>query len=200
MKKIFQLTKLALGVVGALAIGVPLYALPAALTLPPGPRPGLEALTLPQAARRLQQAGKTGWPLVEAARRLVAERMRYSRRNSFDTSSRAFARGYGYCTQQAYALAGLLARLGFESRVVHAFQNRFPDGRVGAHAWVRVTVGGETRDIDSLLYDPQTGEITFRPRSKVQAIDPVFKLMAWWGATAVNAHRYYLTGSDGGTL
>jgi transglutaminase-like putative cysteine protease len=122
--------------------------------------------------------------------------MQYSRRNSFDTAARAFERGYGYCTQHAFALADLLERLGFEARVVHAFQNIFPDGSLGAHAWVSVTVEGEARNIDSLFYDPRAGEITITPISEVLGISPIFKLFAWWGATAVNAHRYYLTGRD----
>ena len=93
--------------------------------------------------------------------------------------------------------ASLLAHLGFEARVVQAFQNRFPDGSVGSHAWVSATVGHETCYLDSLFYDAQAGEITFTPLSKVTGITPVFKLFTWWGATAVNAHRYYVTGKDG---
>jgi hypothetical protein len=179
-----------------LVMGVPLYAIPATLTLPNGPRPGIRKLTLAQAASQLQGAGRTGWQLVESARALVDRRMQYSRRNSFDSAARAFERGYGYCTQHAFALADLLERLGFEARVVHAFQNEFPDGSRGAHAWVSVTVDRETRYIDSLFYDPQVGEISFIPLSEVLGISPVFKFFAWWGATAVNAHRYYLTGRD----
>jgi len=180
----------------AVAVGTPLYALPATLSLPRGPRPGLEPLTISQAAQQLRATGQTGWPLVEAARALVAERMRYSRRNPFDSAGKAFARGYGYCMQMAYALARLLTRLGFEARVVQAFRNRFPDGTVTSHAWVSVTVEGETRHIDSLFYDAQAGEIDFTPLSEVTGISPLFKAFTWWGGTAVNAHRYYLTGKD----
>jgi transglutaminase-like putative cysteine protease len=134
--------------------------------------------------------------LVEAARALVAERMQYSRRNSFDKAERAFSRGYGYCTQQAYALVSLLTQLGFDAQVVQAFQNRFPDGGEGAHAWVSVTVDQETRQIDSMFYDAQSGALMFEPLSVVTDISPTFKAFAWWGGTAVNAHRYYLTGKD----
>ena len=79
-----------------LLIGVPLYAVPATLSLPPGPRPGIKEITIQEAAQHLLASGKTGWDLVEAARSMVAERMKYSRRNSFDPAGRAFERGYGY--------------------------------------------------------------------------------------------------------
>jgi len=196
MNSLIKKIKIVMLAILAIMVGVPFYAMPATMTLPQGPRPGIEKLTLAQAADQLRASKRTGWQLVEAARALVARRMDYSRRNSFDTAARSFERGYGYCTQQAFALAELLGRLGFEAQVVHAFQNKFPDGSLGAHAWVSVTVDRETRYIDSLFYEPQAGEISFTPVSDVLGISPVFKLFAWWGATAVNAHRYYLTGRD----
>lgn len=180
----------------AILVTVPLYALPATLTLPAGPRPGLEELTIQGAAQQLKDTGKTGWELVESARALVADRMQYSRRNSFDSSGRAFERGYGYCTQHSYALKHLLTELGFEAKVVQAFQNRFPDGEVASHSWISVTVDDETRHIDSLFYKEDADELDFTPLSKVTEISPAFKLVAFWGGTAVNAHRYYLTGKD----
>jgi transglutaminase-like putative cysteine protease len=180
----------------AIFAGLPLYALPATLMLPRGPRPGIGELTLAGAAAQLRATGKTGAALVEAARALVAERMQYCRRNSFDSPSRAFERGYGYCTQHAYALADLLARLGFEARVVHAFRNRFLDGGKSGHAWVRVTVDGAERDVDSLFQDATTGELTFTSLSRVLDHAPLFRLVTQWGEAALNAHRYYRTGKD----
>lgn len=187
-----------IGLIAGLVIilGVPLYALPATLTLPSGPRPGIEKMTIAQAAQQLRESGKEDWSLVEAARTLVAERMQYSRRNSFDPTEKAFERGYGYCMQHAYALTTLLIDLGFEAKVVHAFQNRFPDGEVTAHAWVSVRLNDEIRYIDSLFYDEQAGKLAFTPVSEVLEIGPAFKMVTVWGGTAVNAHRYYVTGKD----
>jgi hypothetical protein len=190
------LAKIALGSIVAILIGVPIYAVPATLSLPTDPRPGIEELTIESAAQKLKQTGLKDWELVEAGRAVVAERMHYSRRNSFDTAARAFERGYGYCMQHAYALTALLAELGFEAKVVQAFQNKFPDGQVTAHAWVSVTLNGETRYIDSLFYNVQERELDFTPLSAVTDISPTFKLLTFWGGTAVNAHRYYLTGKD----
>ncbi len=196
METVIKLGQKAVWVGLLFLVGVPLYALPATLSLPRGIRPGLSPLTIDQAAARLQNGPSTGWALVEEARALVGKRMAYSRRNSFDTAQRAFERGYGYCTQHAFALVDLLTRLGFEAKVVQAFQNRFSDGEVTSHAWVIVTLEGETRYVDPLFYDEQAGTVDFIPLSAVTEFPPVFKIFAWWGGTAINAHRYYVTGKD----
>jgi transglutaminase-like putative cysteine protease len=182
--------------VGATVVGLPLYALPAMLSLPAGPRPGIKDLTLAEAARQLWGTGKEGADLAEAARALVAERMQYCRRNSFDSPPRAFQRGYGYCTQQAYALTELLTRLGIEARPVYAFRNRFPDGKLGGHTWVRITLDGGERDIDLLFYNAASEQLTFTPLSTVRRHTILFKWVTQWGEAAVNAHRYYCTGKD----
>jgi hypothetical protein len=188
-----------IGIVGFLLtvlVGVPLFALPATISLGWRTRPGLPHRTIAQEADQLRESGETGWTLVEAVRALVEGRMAYCRRNSFDAAPRAFARGYGYCQQQAHALAGILNRLGFTTKVVGAFRNKFPDGVIGGHAWVQVTYAGETRDIDSLFYDQGAGEITFTPLSRVFDYTPAFRFFAGWGSSAVNAYRYYRTGKD----
>jgi transglutaminase-like putative cysteine protease len=177
-------------------VGVILYALPATLSLPRGRRSGVEPLSIQEAAQRLRLSGQSGPALVEAARRLVGERMQYCRRNSFDLYPRAFARGYGYCQQSAYALAALLTELGFSARVVTAFRNDFPGEGVGGHAWVHVAVDGRTQAIDPLHYDPASGQLTFTPLTRVFEYTSFFRYFAGWGSTAVNAHRYYVTGRD----
>lgn len=183
-------------ILGVFLLGVPLYGLPAVLTLPAGTRPGLEPLAISEAALLLAGSGKSGWELVEAARSLVEERMAYSRRNSYDSYELAFERGYGYCGQTSFALAELLSRLGFEAKVVQAFENLFPHGSVSSHSWVRVTIDGQVRDVDSLFYDAESEKITFVPLSEITGIPLLFKALMDWGAPAVNAHRYYLTGKD----
>ena len=191
-----MIARLVLASILVILFGVPLYAVPATLSLPPGTRPGVEKLTIEQAAHELKDTGMTDWELVEAARALVAERMQYSRRNSFDPAGKAFERGYGYCTQHAYSLTSLLTELGFNAKVVHAFQNRFPDGEVTAHAWVSVRVEEDSRYIDSLFYDEQAGELEFTPVSEVLDIGLAFKMFAFWGCTGANAHRYYVSRKD----
>jgi transglutaminase-like putative cysteine protease len=193
----WMIGKLILGMVGAILAGLFLYVLPATLSLPRGRRPGLEDLTLTQAAMRLRQSSAKGWHLVEAARLLVGERMAYCRRNGFDSYTRAFRRGYGYCEQSAFALANLLQLLGFEARSVHSERNRFPgrDAPTG-HAWVRVQIGGETREIDPEHQDPATGEFLFEPGDDTREYSLAFRVMARLGCPIANAYRYYHTGSD----
>jgi hypothetical protein len=196
MNIITAIILIALLAIAAIGVGLPLYAVPAILSLPAGQRPGVERLTITQAAQQLRTSGLTGMALVEAARALVGERMAYCRRNGFDNHRRAFERGYGYCQQSAYALMDLLTQLGFEAKVVQAFKNRFPGGRITSHAWVSATVAGETRYIDPLFWDAATGEVAFIPLSPVLAFSPGFRILAGWGSMAVNAYRYYHTGKD----
>jgi transglutaminase-like putative cysteine protease len=196
MKTFLTLCGIACGVTGVIVAGLPLYALPATFSLPRGRRPGIDDLTLEEAASQLRATGKTGMTLVEAARALVADRMDYCRRNSFDSPATAFRRGYGYCTQQAYALVELLTHLQIKARAVYAFRNRFPDGAVGGHTWVRVTEDGEVRDVDSVCYDAERGTLDFVPLSRVHHHTRFFKWLTQWGEAAVNAHRYYRTGKD----
>jgi transglutaminase-like putative cysteine protease len=196
METVWIFGKVFIMAMAAIIISLPLYALPATFSLKAGPRQGIEELSLAEAASQLAATGRTGTALVEAARALVADRMQYCRRNSFDSPATAFERGYGYCVQQAYALTDLLARLHVEAKVVHAFRSRFPDGTVDGHAWVRAIVDGKERDIDSLFYDADTGELTFTPLTKVLDHTPLFKAVTQWGEAAVNAHRYYRTGKD----
>jgi len=187
---------LVVGFILSMVVGLVLFALPATFSLPRGQRPGVEPLTIAQAAGRLRQTGCSGAALVEAARKLVGERMQYCRRNSFNLYGRAFERGYGYCQQSAYALASLLKELGFDARVVTAVRNEFPGPRITGHAWVRVVVDGQTRDIDPLFYDPVSGKLAFIPVTKVFEYTTFFRFFAGWGSAAVNAYRYYKTGKD----
>lgn len=196
MNNLIKVSKITLSFLFGILISVPLFAVPATLSLGRGMRPGLKRQNIAQAANTLRESRLTGWSLIEAARKLVQERMAYSRRNSFDIASKAFERGYGYCQQQAYALADILTHLGFDARVVGAFRNRLPDGRVGGHAWVRVIFEDETRNIDTLFYDELIGNITFTPLSAVFDYTPAFRVLAGWGSISVNAYRYYRTGKD----
>jgi transglutaminase-like putative cysteine protease len=197
LKSVWMLGKVALGLIGAILAGTFLYVLPATRSLARGRRPGLEDLTIEEAAVRLRQSGVQGWDLVEEARLLVGDRMAYSRRNGFDSYKTAFRRGYGYCEQKAFALAGLLQQLGFDARPVHSRRNLFPDRDAPTgHAWVRVSYNGQTREIDPEYQDPATGEFLFEPLGEAREYSLAFRVLARWGSTIVNAHRYYRTGSD----
>ena len=194
---VWMIGKIALGAVGVLFTGLFLYVLPATLSLPRGRQPGLEDLTLDQAAVQLRQSGAEGWSIVEQARLLVGERMAYCRRNGFDSYKTAFRRGYGYCEQSAFALAELLGKLGFDAWPVHCERNRFPDrDSPTGHAWVQVSYGGETREIDPKHQDPATGGVLFEPLHEAREYSLPFRVLARAGSVVLNAYRYYRRGSD----
>ncbi len=200
MKKIILLLLLLPLVILVLAT---LYALPAVLSLPSGPRAGLVPMTIDEAVARLRASDKTGWVLIEAARALVGRRMRYGRRNNWEHYQTAFSRGMGFCQQRAFALCNILQRLGFQARVVHAIRNRFPEGRISGHAWVQVYYeeqepgsSGEAAwiDIDPEWYDPQTRRLTTQPLTRVTPLRGLFRIFSGWGSGVVNAHVYYREG------
>jgi transglutaminase-like putative cysteine protease len=196
METVWMIGKVTLGLVGVLFTALLLFVLPATVSLPGGRRPGLEDLTIEEAAVRLRQSGAAGWDLVKEARRLVGERMAYCRRNGFDSYKRAFRRGYGYCEQSAFALTNLLQLLGFDARPVHSERNRFPDRAAPTgHAWVRVFYNGEPRGVDPQYQDPSTGEFLFEPGPDAREYSPAFRVLARWGSPIANAYRYYRTGS-----
>jgi len=167
------------------------YALPAIISLPSGIRPGLQELTIDEAVDSLKETGLRDMQLVESARKLVAQRMEYCRRNSYDSFDKAFRRGYGFCQQQAFALASILQKLGYSASPVQAYRTQFPDGNIGGHAWVSVHFNGGEYYIDPVYYDEENKEFTCIPRSEITGFSPFFRLLSGWGAATINAHRYY---------
>jgi transglutaminase-like putative cysteine protease len=71
-----------------------------------------------------------GWALVEFAQRLVCRSMTYSTTNSLDSPLVAFEKGQGYCWHRASILNRILRELGFDSRLVHAYKNLFPESEL----------------------------------------------------------------------
>jgi len=173
-----------------------IYAIPAMISLPGGIRPGLNELTIKEAANLLNNTDLHGLDLIEEARLMVNERMAYCRRNSYDSYQKAFKRGYGFCQQQAFALAEILQELNFEAVPVQAMQTRFPDGNIGGHSWVRVRLNGRDFFIDPIFYDSEKHEVTFTPLSNVTGFSKFFRILSGWGSATINAHRYYTSGSD----
>jgi transglutaminase-like putative cysteine protease len=118
-----------------------------------------------------------GWEQVAYAQHLVARKFTSSRLNTWDTPSRAFERGMGYCEQQALALKHIYDRLGIESRGVLAFRCAFPagvidgipwPGGVSAHAWLRVRIGDTELDVCPGSLNNTPGVTHFETLSKVR--------------------------------
>jgi hypothetical protein len=155
----------------ASAAGFVLLLLPARRALRgrgPVAQDGIE--TLDDAVAACRRSGLQGWELVTFAQRLVYRKFRYySCRNLWDTPAQAFRRGMGYCTQYNLALKQILARLGFDVRVVFSLKVRVadaPEWTMG-HTWLRVCVAGETRDVCAGHADNLPGRVNFVPIAPV---------------------------------
>ncbi len=155
-------------------------------------------MTLENALAVCQNSGLHGWDLVQFAQSLVGREMTYSYFNSWDTPQAAFEKGQGYCWHQAGALNWMLTRLGFDSRLVHAFKNQIPqkglDGVVikahtSGHIWCRVIVGGVEKDVCPGHADNRPGQVHFTPLSRVKDWNPRIAFLSYYGSAAVNALR-----------
>lgn len=155
-------------------------------------------MNLKQAAQQCRATGLQGWDLVAYAQKLVNRTMRYSVENSLDMPEQAFENGQGYCWHQASALNIILRELGMDSRLVHAFRNRFPEtvlmgvvvhNFVSGHVWCRVRIRGEERDVCPGHRDNVPGKVHFIPLGKVREWNKIIGFFTYYGAALFNRHR-----------
>lgn len=157
-----------------------------------------EPTTIEDAVCICHESGLSGWNLVAFAQRLVNKRMPYSFFNSFDFPKKAFELVMGYCWQQSGALNIILKRLGFKSRLVHAMRNEFPDVvrngvtlhlGVSGHAWCRVRIGNEEKDVCPGSPDNEPGKVHFKTLSKVYNFRGPIVFFSYLGSAVVNRKR-----------
>jgi len=143
----------------AAAVAIYLLTIPLLRRLPKPSRVSVDGITtIDDAVEACKRTELHGWDLVAYAQNLAARKFTYSRLNTWDTPSRAFERGMGYCEQQALALKHIYDQLGIEARPVFALRCTFlgtvvdgvlsPEG-VSGHAWLRVRIGDEELDVCS---------------------------------------------------
>jgi hypothetical protein len=139
-----------------------------------------------------------GWELVTFVQQLAARKFAYSRRNPWDGPARAFARGMGYCQQQALALDAIYRRLGIASRPVYAMRCHFPPEEVhgipepagvSGHVWLRVRVDGEERDVCCGDARNTPGTVHFAVLSPVRELYPWLRPITHLGSALENARR-----------
>ncbi len=150
---VIMLAMLAAGTAGFLALM--LWSL-SSLRLPRARRVTFHGVTtIGDAVNTCQQSGLIGWELAISAQQLAVRTFCYSRRNPWGTPGRAFARGMGYCQQQALALGRIYAGLGIDVQPVYALQCRFPpttihglpeSERMSPHSWLRVRISDGDRE------------------------------------------------------
>jgi len=167
--------------------------------LPKQRRVSMDGVTsIDDAVEACRRTHLQGWDLVAFAQTLVARKFTYSRLNTWDTPSRAFERGMGYCEQQALALKKIYNRLGIKSRAVFALRCTFPGkevdgmpspGGVSGHAWLRVRFGDEECDVCPGSVKNTPGVTHFEIRSKVRTWQPWMRPLTHLGSSIENIRR-----------
>jgi len=154
--------------------------------------------TIDDAVEACQRTHLQGWDLVAYAQHLVARKFTYSRLNTWDTPSRAFERGMGYCEQQALALKNIYDGLGIETRPVFAMRCVFPaktvdgmpwPGSISGHAWLKVKIAGEERDVCPGSFTNSPGVTHFGVLSKVHTWYPWLRPFTHLGSSLANIQR-----------
>jgi len=176
-----------------------LWSLPSLWLLPKARRVTMNGVTtIDDAIAACQQSGLTDWALVAFAQQLAARTFSYSRRNPWDTPARAFARGMGYCQQQALALERIYAGLGIDAQPVYALQCRFPPTtihglpepeRISPHTWLRVRIGDEVQDVCCGCRSNMPGVVHFTVLSEVKPLTPWLRPFSHLGSVIENVRR-----------
>jgi hypothetical protein len=186
-----------LGVASVVAIY--LLTIPLLCRLPKPGRVSMDGvITIEDAVEACRRTKLQGWDLVAYAQNLAARKFTYSRLNTWDTPSRAFERGMGYCEQQTLALKHIYDRLGIEARPVFALRCKFPakvvdgmpwPGGFSGHAWLRVRIGDEELDVCSDSVSNRPGVTHFEVLSKVRPWRPWLRPFTHLGSSIENIRR-----------
>jgi hypothetical protein len=187
------------GAVAAGCLTIYLLTMPMLRRLPKQSHVSLDGVTsIDDAVEACRRTHLQGWDLVAYAQHLTARKFTYSRLNTWDTPSRAFERGMGYCEQQALALKKIYDRLGIETRPVFALRCKFPakmvDGKpwpggVSGHAWLQVSIGDEVLDVCSGSVNNKPGVTQFKILSTVRTWQPWLRPLTHVGSSIENIRR-----------
>ena len=154
-------------------------------------------ITIQDAIRKSRETGFSGWELAGYAQILAARKFTYSRRNSWESPEKAFARGMGYCYQQSLALQKIYDGLGIPSTLVYG-QGYFPESTIHGviepaskqnHAWLEVKMNGESRYVCPGHPDNAPGRYHFTIKTQVKEMSGILRFFTFTGAIMVNAAR-----------
>lgn len=187
------------GLTAACAITLSLLTLPLLRRLPEPGRVSMDGITtIEDAVEACRRTQLHGWDLVAYAQNLAARKFTYSRLNTWDTPSRAFERGMGYCEQQTLALKHIYDRQGIEARPVFASRCAFPGkviddmywpGGISGHVWLRVRIGNEELDVCSDSINNRPGVTQFEILSRVHNWYPWLRPFTHLGSCMENIRR-----------
>jgi hypothetical protein len=186
-----------IGTAGVLAVY--LLTIPLLRRLPKQSRVSMDGITtIEDAVEACRRTHLQGWDLVAYAQNLAAKKFTYSRLNTWDAPSRAFERGIGYCEQQALALKKIYDKLGIETRPVFCMRCKFPakvvdgvnwPGGNSGHAWLRVRIGNEERDVCPGSVNNSPGVTQFEILSRVLPWHPWLRPFTHVGSSIENIRR-----------
>ena len=188
-----------LGLGAASVVAVFLLTLPLLRRLPKSGRVSMDGITtIEDAVEACRRTKLEGWDLVAYAQQLVARKFTYSRLNTWETPSRAFERGMGYCEQQALALKHIYDRLLISSRPVFSPRCKFPakvvdgvpwPGGVSGHAWLRVRIADEELDVCPGSLSNRPGVTHFEILWKARTWYPWLRPFTHVGSSIENIRR-----------
>lgn len=194
------------GLGAASAITLSLLTIPLLRRLPEPGRVSMDGvMTIDDAVEACRRTGLQGRELVAYAQNLAARKFTYSRLNTWDSPSRAFERGMGYCEQQTLALKRIYDRLGIEARPVFALRCTFPAavidampwfGGISGHSWLRVRIGDEELDVCSGSVNNTPGVTQFEVLSKVHNWYPWLRPFTHLGSCIENIRRDMMARRD----
>jgi hypothetical protein len=186
-----------LGVASVVAIYV--LTIPLLRRLPKPGRVSMDGITtIDDAVEACQRTHLHGSSLVAYAQNLAARKFTYSRLNTWETPSRAFERGMGYCDQQTLALKKIYDQLLIESRPVFAMRCTFPAGvidgmpwpaEVAGHTWLRIRIGDEELDVCPGSVNNRPGATQFEILSKVRTYEPWIRWLMYVPSSLTNIIR-----------
>jgi hypothetical protein len=186
-----------IGIIGSFILY--LLTLPLLHRLPRKRRVALDGITsIEDAVEACRRTHLQGWELVAYTQHLVARKFTYSRLNTWETPVQAFARGMGYCEQQALALKHIYDQLEIATRPVFALRCVFPakdvdgmpwPGGISGHVWLKVTIAGEERDVCPGSPNNTPGVTHFRVLSKVHTWSPWLRPLTHLGSSIENIRR-----------
>ena len=191
------------GLGAASAVATCLLTIPLLGRLPKPNRVSMDGITtIDDAVEACRRTQLHGWDLVAYAQNLAARKFTYSRLNTWDTPSRAFERGMGYCEHQALALKHIYDQLGIQAEPVFALRCTFlaaqadgtlsPAEGVSGHAWLRVRIGDEELDVCSGSVNNQPGVTHFETLSTVRTWQPWLRPFTHLGSSIENIRREML--------
>lgn len=150
-------------------------------------------LDIDVAVRACRESQYTGWQMVTFVQKYVNKQMCYSMDNTSDSPRTAFAKGKGYCWQQAWCVHYILKKVNIRSELVYTTKACFYEDRKkerktreGAHVWCRVRLNDTIKDVCSCSKENVPGDVNFIPLAPVRRYNLLAQAGGYLGVAIIN--------------